>query len=333
MDRLDVAVPAVSAFLGRDAALLSAIHERAAGSCRVVLPYTADRVAWLKARHDGIGASEVAAVLSISKFESPYSLWRRKTGAPPEADTAPSEAAEWGLELEELVCRRYARKTGRLVVLDGSILASVRYPWLRTTLDAWCSADGGETWMPLEIKTTNAFAESDWENGTPDYYAPQLATQRIVTGVSVVSNACLIGGQKFVWDDTPTDESLETRVVHLTRKFWEEHVILGEAPEVDDHEATKRAIAEAFPEDDGGSVTLDADHFAEVADRIVTLKAEKKAIESELEALENEVKLALGSNELGRIPGVGAFTWSTQSRKETVQKACTFRVLRFKPQK
>ena len=42
-----------------------------------------DRAEWLKAREGGIGASEVAAVVGLSKWDSPYSLFLRKTGQVP----------------------------------------------------------------------------------------------------------------------------------------------------------------------------------------------------------------------------------------------------------
>ena len=35
---------------------------------------------WLAARADGLGGSEVAAVLGLSPFESRFSLWHRKAG-------------------------------------------------------------------------------------------------------------------------------------------------------------------------------------------------------------------------------------------------------------
>lgn len=38
----------------------------------------ADRDEWLEARQAGIGASEIAAVLGISPYDSPFSLWWRK---------------------------------------------------------------------------------------------------------------------------------------------------------------------------------------------------------------------------------------------------------------
>ena len=40
---------------------------------------------WLKEREYGVGASEVGAILGLSPYETPFSLWLKKTKqVPPE---------------------------------------------------------------------------------------------------------------------------------------------------------------------------------------------------------------------------------------------------------
>src|SRR5262245_52949583 len=85
---------------------------RAAGRCRpgggdvtVTLAPDIDRAAWLEARRKGIGASEIAAVLGISPWESPFSLyWRKVNGW----DYEPSSEMEWGTRLEPVIAEKYA---------------------------------------------------------------------------------------------------------------------------------------------------------------------------------------------------------------------------------
>ena len=45
-----------------------------------------DRAEWLEHRKSGIGSSEVASILGLNPFETPYQLWRRKMwfDAPPD---------------------------------------------------------------------------------------------------------------------------------------------------------------------------------------------------------------------------------------------------------
>ena len=47
-----------------------------------------DRAEWLELRKGGIGASEVSAVVGISPWDTPFSLWLRKSGQiPPQEET------------------------------------------------------------------------------------------------------------------------------------------------------------------------------------------------------------------------------------------------------
>ena len=62
-----------------------------------------DREEWLEVRKSGIGGSEVAAICGLSKWESAYTLWLRKTGQVEDKDLSGNEAVEWGNRLEPVV--------------------------------------------------------------------------------------------------------------------------------------------------------------------------------------------------------------------------------------
>ena len=45
-----------------------------------------DRNEWLELRKAGIGSSEVATIVGLNPWETPYQLWRRKLGLDPAKD-------------------------------------------------------------------------------------------------------------------------------------------------------------------------------------------------------------------------------------------------------
>jgi hypothetical protein len=94
---------------------------------------SADRAAWLAARRTGIGASEVAAVLGLSPYESPLDVYCRKLGLVPEK--AETEAMRWGLRLEPLLAAEYAERTGYPLVATQVFLRHPDKPFLLATLD------------------------------------------------------------------------------------------------------------------------------------------------------------------------------------------------------
>ena len=58
-----------------------------------------------------IGGSDIAAVMGLSRWKTPLSLWAEKTGRV-QNGLSNFEAAEIGTELEEYVSRKFEKKTG-----------------------------------------------------------------------------------------------------------------------------------------------------------------------------------------------------------------------------
>src|SRR4051794_32384551 len=81
----------------------------------------------------GLGASECAAALGLSPFETALGLWARKTGRVPEPEE--SEAMELGLLLEPVVAELYCRRTGLLLIKQQVFIKAGNGP-LCATLDA-----------------------------------------------------------------------------------------------------------------------------------------------------------------------------------------------------
>jgi len=59
-------------------------------------PMPRTRQEWLQERRKGIGGSDAAAVLGLSKWKTPYALWLKKTGQGTD-DGADSAAISTGL--------------------------------------------------------------------------------------------------------------------------------------------------------------------------------------------------------------------------------------------
>ena len=76
-----------------------------------VTPYP-DRAAWLAARRGTIGGTTAAAILGVSPWSSPWSVYAREVLGQPD-DGPGDEIAQRGLELEPVALARWAR-AGRL---------------------------------------------------------------------------------------------------------------------------------------------------------------------------------------------------------------------------
>src|SRR5690349_22686234 len=89
-----------------------------------------DRVQWLSARRSGVGGSDAAAALGLSKFKTPYQLWLEKTRLLEPDDLDAVERVHFGRIMEDIIAREYARRNGVKVRRRKQIIRHPKYPWM-----------------------------------------------------------------------------------------------------------------------------------------------------------------------------------------------------------
>lgn len=304
------------------------------------LPYevvcdTDDREEWLAARNTGIGASDIGGVLGlpgVARRSSPLKVFMEKTGVLEPEDLSDIEAIEWGHEMEPVIARRYAARTGRPVELGRrhryQVLRSKQYPWALCSLDFWTADAPGGAMRPLEVKNVSAFMAEDWLDGTPDYYYAQVQQQILIVGAPLGTSACCIGGNKLAWCDVPRDEMMIRKIIYHGELMWQ-RILQRTPPEVDGSEATQEVLRRLYPQDDGSTVELPA-ALLDTVDAWRMAKATIARAKKDADRYENEIKATLGTAREGFFAATGdRITWATHTVKEHVVKAHTQRPLRF----
>lgn len=196
------------------------------------------RQAWLEARRLGIGGSDVAAILGLSKYKSPYQLWLDKTGRSALEDST-SEPAYWGNMLEDIVAKEYAKRHGVKVQRVNQTIAHAEHDWMRANIDrAIINPDiAGNVRIKegklttdriLECKTANQYLAKLWgdeqSEAVPDYYLTQVQWYMGITGASLCGLGVLIGGQKFRSYQIAFDPELFDMLKDECSKFWYSNV-------------------------------------------------------------------------------------------------------------
>jgi putative phage-type endonuclease len=148
-----------------------------------------DKLQWLRDRQNGVGASDAPVLLGLGYGDrTPADLYRAKTGA---VDLSPSTGRLLrGLELEEIVARKYAEATGNSLAPPED--AIVRHParqWQFASLDRVI-----DKVHPLELKTCEGFGD-EWgdpfTDSVPDRYWVQVQHQMGVFGAARADLAAL----------------------------------------------------------------------------------------------------------------------------------------------
>lgn len=268
----------------------------------LILPAGADRDEWLEARQAGIGASEIAAVMGISPYDSPFSLWwRKRNGWQTEANAEMST----GTFLEDTIANwflEYGDPNENLVIDRAGLFRHAEREWQMATPDRvvylkctecggfgdandWgvcpdCSGDGftGSVLALLECKWV-AYSWDGWgEQDTDDipvHYRAQALWQLDVMGVDEVI-ICALGPGGFRTYRVRRDEKDLAAMREAGRRFWQS-LIDDVPPDPDEHAATLpilRRLNSAI-EDREQEITpavalgwKRAKRFADLADRV-----------------------------------------------------------------
>ena len=285
-----------------------------------------------------IGGSDIAAVMGLSRWGTPLSLWAEKTGKLPADDLSNFEAAEIGTELEEYVARKFARKTGLQVRRRPEEYKHWDYPYMVCHIDRLILDGKGV----LSCKTTSAWKLKEWEGSSiPDEYVLQLMWELGLTRRPVGWIAVLIGGQKYLYKEIAFDQELFDKMVESARVFWDEFVLKDVPPVA--IAGDQETMGLLYPSSEERTVLFEnerAQELNEFVQRRTDLIQVVKGTQERLDEIEAKIKQHLGSAGAGETDQF-KFSWKSQSRTsvdaeklkaeglfEQYSKTASFRVLR-----
>lgn len=280
-----------------------------------------DRPTWLKYRRQGLGGSDAAATLGLSKWMAPYDLWLDKTGRQVDDDNdGASLAARTGHALEAHVIAETERHLPH-VHIDRApfMLKHPEHPCLLADLDGLAADETRRTRGIFEAKTADGWIANQWADGVPAYYETQVLHYLAVTGLQWALVAVLIGfGRLETYYVERDDEIVDALVAHETA-WWERHVLEGEPPAVDGSKATTEALklieARAGATTTLAEVQTAPDLFASLAE----LRQAQDRIDEQDRLLRNQLRAAMGEHtELVDDQGRTWATWRQGRPKQVV---------------
>lgn len=185
---------------------------------------------WLAMRKAGIGGSDCAAAVGLSRWKSPFQLWSEKTGRI--TPTKAGEAAYWGSVMEPILRAEVARRMPEVEVHECPFfLRSKEHPYMLANIDGYVKNEDG-SFSVLEIKTANAYAAvQDWQDGLPIEYYAQIMHYCLITGMQSAYVAVLLGGNQFEIQKIDRDEDIIRHIVQIEEHFWKNYMLKDMPPE------------------------------------------------------------------------------------------------------
>jgi len=292
-----------------------------------------ERSEWLEQRKKCIGASEAAAILGESDWQSPYSVWASKVG---DVDTiTESERMYWGKVLEPPIADRFTEWAEENIPRFGGIWGDgetlhthSKYPFIGASPDRFVCDHDGENIGVLEIKTTDGRNKADWTDEPPIAYQIQIQQQLFVTGLKQAWLAVLIGGNEFRVYEIEANERFQAVLVKQLSHFWNDYVLTGTPPPADGSAATSRAIALLHPQDTGAEIELEPDAWLPKLEQLERIRKAQKRLEDHESVILNELKSVISDSTFAHV-GDKTVSYKTQTRKAHEVKESTFRVLRI----
>jgi putative phage-type endonuclease len=265
---------------------------------------------WHAARAHGIGGSEVAALLGISPYDSPFSLWHRKAGRVA-LDDVDVPVMEWGRRLEPVVCQKYQENHPDYRLVAAGTYRHRARPWQIANPDRLIHTadDQGDTPHGL-VEAKTAYSDDAWgEPGTdeiPVHYRAQCLWYMDTLDRPWVDVAVLIAGSDYREYRVHYDQAEADLIRGRAEEFWTT-VTAGRAPLLDAADATLRTVRALHPRIDDVSVEISADlalAYGDVCAAYRDAKTAKQAVVIQLLDAMGDARTAtcLGQRVAIRVP-------------------------------
>ena len=185
-----------------------------------------DRTEWLKYRESGIGSSEVATIVGLNPWETPYQLWRRKKGLDPAKQE--NFAMKAGHYLEDAVAQFFKDETGCEIIKRSAIdwmIINTEKPYMRVSPDRTYWLNG----LPhnahnkgiLECKTTQMSIDPE---DLPKHWFCQVQYQLGVAELQEASLAWLCSGREFGYKNLTFVPDFFKWLCEEVDRFWNDYI-------------------------------------------------------------------------------------------------------------
>lgn len=272
------------------------------------------RAEWLEYRKSGIGSSEVATIVGLNPWETPYQLWRRKIGL----DTPKEEnfAMKAGHYLEDAVSLFWQDATGREVIKRSTgdwIIRSNDRPYIQVSPDRTYWLEGmkhnDSNKGILECKTTQKAIDGD---DLPKHWFCQVQYQLGGAELTHGSIAWLTQGREFGYKDISLVPDFYGWLVEEVEKFWTDNILGRKEPAA----VSVKDVLLKYNRHTAGKIIEVSDDIFNAYNDLKEVKKELSALDERKTELEERIKVCFGDAEAISYGGQTIATWKSNKDSE-----------------
>lgn len=270
----------------------------------------ATREEWLQKRREGIGASEISAILGCNPYLNAYSVWADKTGRLPLDHVEDTWEMSIGRAVETLLLEQCGRDHGFPVFAPKVIYQHPICPRALFTPDGFgitnpTGEPDGRVDIPIECKSSRV--RDMWADGAPDHYRFQAMWALAISGAPyAIISATIAGWAGFappVYFRVDRDDVAIEAMLDAAETFFRKYVETDTPPPVmDSHDAA--VMLSITPQVPDKVVVASVPNGN--ADDLIAAKAEWDRLEAEASAKSKDIEAqligAIGDGKFGVTP-------------------------------
>jgi len=273
-----------------------------------------DENEWLAEKKFVIGSSESAGLFGLGySCQSVYAMWLEKSKdvRVPFGDDI-QRVLQYGKLAEPFLRESFMYETGRPLRWDDGycLRRSIDYPFLSATLDAWIE-QGNES-EAVELKFLGVHQRYEISQGVPNKFMIQIQHQLACTGWEKGWLFGMCANEPFIYEIPRHDKMIKAIV---SRASWfMELVDAGTPPDIDESDATSKAILSQFPSPTPKTVAVLPERYDRFGAMLERVKGRRKRVEDIERKLASTIKAGIGNAEYGVTPNGLAWKWGARGK-------------------
>ena len=260
----------------------------------------------IKFKKGKIGASQVAAAIGLSPFQTQANLAMEVLGRipPPEEN----DFMRIGNIMEPAIAKIYMDQEKIEIFPWEETCVHPTFEWLIAHPDYYYNDDSGKPICLIEIKNVGARQRFRWEDGVPVHVVAQVVLQSLLTGINRVEVVAYFGGNDLeIYPLTITSKQQESLLTKVSL-FWFDWIEKNEIPPVCDRDID--LIKTLYPSADNVTELTATESVMKDVKDYQDWKVNRNSIDQTIGTLEAKIRLMMGGASMLKAPdGTRLFSW------------------------